>query len=324
MRLHEIKHWALQVIDRVKAGQPVEDSQIELKASWIDPLKAARRIAGHANASGGAPILWLIGVDETLGVVGVQFEEMADWYAQVEARFDGPVPRMIDVNIDDDGKTVVVLFFATEQRPFLIKHGGKVSREVPWRRGTRTNSATHNQLIRLLSPLQARPDFEILAGSLIRRHRPQERETWHLSLTLYVVSFFGQPIVIPFHYCAVEVTILHGIETLDLNTIRLAPPSGPVSGVYSSPIGVPTQNLSKTIEEGSDEVIIHGPGKLLLKATSERPLSTIPLDPEIVGDAVIQVVIRPIHAEQTILLEVTLAPTDAGKDQTNRWELTNG
>jgi hypothetical protein len=48
----EIEAWALRVIDSVKAGAPNEDSRVELKREWIEPKKAARRLAAHANAAG--------------------------------------------------------------------------------------------------------------------------------------------------------------------------------------------------------------------------------------------------------------------------------
>jgi hypothetical protein len=77
MRPHEIERWTLNVIDRVNARQPNEDQRVELKSEWIDPYKAARRIAGHANSAHGEPILWLIGVDEEDGVVGANMVDLA-------------------------------------------------------------------------------------------------------------------------------------------------------------------------------------------------------------------------------------------------------
>ena len=43
MKLHQIESWALDIVDRVQSGQPVEDSRVELKAEWIDPVKAFDR-----------------------------------------------------------------------------------------------------------------------------------------------------------------------------------------------------------------------------------------------------------------------------------------
>ena len=64
MNSTQIESWALRIIDIVKKGQPNEDFLVELKRDWIDKDKAARRIAGHANAARGENILWLIGVDD--------------------------------------------------------------------------------------------------------------------------------------------------------------------------------------------------------------------------------------------------------------------
>lgn len=64
MNSRQIESWALRVIDCVKNGQPNEDFLVELKTEWIDTKKAARIIAGHANAARGENILWLIGVNE--------------------------------------------------------------------------------------------------------------------------------------------------------------------------------------------------------------------------------------------------------------------
>lgn len=57
MRLSEIEAWALAIADRVIARQPVEDDRVELKAAFIEPDKAARRLAGHANAARGSSLL---------------------------------------------------------------------------------------------------------------------------------------------------------------------------------------------------------------------------------------------------------------------------
>ena len=69
MKALAIESWALRVLERVGNRQSVEDSKVELKAKWPDPVKAARRIAGHANAARGESILWLIGADEKQGVI---------------------------------------------------------------------------------------------------------------------------------------------------------------------------------------------------------------------------------------------------------------
>ena len=65
MSIIEIESWALRVLKDIAEKRRVEDATVELKAEWLEPVKAARRLGGHANAARGANILWLIGVDET-------------------------------------------------------------------------------------------------------------------------------------------------------------------------------------------------------------------------------------------------------------------
>jgi hypothetical protein len=165
MTTNEIEAWALRVIEGVERHQPNEDTRVELKAEWIDPEKAARRIAGHANEMRGEPILWLIGVDERRGVIGAEPNDLSTWWPQVKAKFDGPVPRPRDMVVYLKEKALVALQFETDQLPYVVKNpqGGLVQLEVPWREGTAVRSANHSDLIRLLSPLQ-RPVLKIEVG----------------------------------------------------------------------------------------------------------------------------------------------------------------
>lgn len=169
MKNSQIERWALEIIDRVEAHQPIEDSRVELKAKWPDdPAKAARRIAGHANAARGEHILWLIGVDEENGVLGVDYREMTDWFAGVSKQFDGLAPRCYDLNVPTGkGRTVVALLFETDRAPFVVVNpafgntkGEGVRFEVPWREGTQVRTATRSDLIRLFS------DTEVLQSLL--------------------------------------------------------------------------------------------------------------------------------------------------------------
>src|SRR5207249_28876 len=109
MRPAEIEAWARDVIDRVERHQPVEDVRVELKAAWPDPVKAARRLAAHANASRGANLLWLIGIDEKGGVVGVDFSELSTWRTKVNSEFDELSPDMTPLNVPVAGGTVVAV-----------------------------------------------------------------------------------------------------------------------------------------------------------------------------------------------------------------------
>lgn len=65
----QVEAWVLSIVDRVRKKQRIEDDRVELKAEWPEIAKAARRVAGHANASGGDSVLWIIGLNEERGVV---------------------------------------------------------------------------------------------------------------------------------------------------------------------------------------------------------------------------------------------------------------
>jgi hypothetical protein len=211
MKSHQIEAWTLSLVDRVKAGQPNEDSRAELKRTWPqDTNKAARRIAGHANAAHGEPILWLIGVDQLTGVQGAPYQETSEWLAKVKSEFNGLMPRMTDVNVPVDGKTVVALFFETDRVPFVVKNpahgkpdGGPVAWEVPWREGTSVRSATRDELLRLLSPLAQLPDVEILGASIRAVTERGNSIAWPLSIYLYITPMSDTPVVIPAHKCEI-------------------------------------------------------------------------------------------------------------------------
>lgn len=77
-------------MDQIRRGRVPEDARVELKAEWPgDHAKVARRTAGHTNAALGEPVLWVIGLDEGRGVVGVPAVDTAVWLAGVMAHFDG-------------------------------------------------------------------------------------------------------------------------------------------------------------------------------------------------------------------------------------------
>ena len=215
MRPHEIERWALDIIDRVRSNRPIEDFRVELKSQWPkDPRKAARRIAGHANAARGEPILWLIGVDEENGLVkGESYIEFASWYNSVKAAFDEIAPEPISFNIPVNGVTVVALFFETDRAPFVIKaaDGGAIQREVPWREATGVQSASRSQLIKMLSPRQKLPNIEVV-GSILNALPSYSHESrlflrWEICVALFITQPQEQETVILSHRssCFIEI-----------------------------------------------------------------------------------------------------------------------
>jgi hypothetical protein len=323
MRPAQIEAWAVKIIDRVREGKPIEDARVELKATWIAPEKAARRIAGHANAARGAPILWLIGLDEQYGVVGVDHGRFLSWYAQVQACFDGVAPSVVDLAIPVDGASVVVLFFNTDRVPFLVQNpvfglagGGPVQWEVPWREGTAIRSADRQALLKLLAPLQPRPVLELLRGELTAALTGSKTSgvLWRLSLDLYNLSVDEGRMVIPFHKCQGAFQIgAHG-AWVKFETLEIKPP-------YPLPKDASrvTAQSSLTIQGTSDEVFISGPGKMVLEAQTEIPML------ELSGDEVVHVSITlvVINADFPIKLSLDLMADGSlgGTDNMWRWVL---
>jgi hypothetical protein len=118
MRLSDIEAWCLSVVDRVRSHRRIEDARVEVKAEWPPAEKAARRIAGHANAARGEPIRWVVGLDEGAGTVtGAQGDDTAPWFAGVTALFDGLAPRLIDLVVPTEDGDVVALYFETDRGP---------------------------------------------------------------------------------------------------------------------------------------------------------------------------------------------------------------
>lgn len=318
MKFHEIEYWALRVIDTVKTGHRVEDSRVELKSEWPNDIdKAARRIAGHANASRGASILWLLGVDEEKGVTGVESKETSDWYSQVASRFDGLSPSLTDIHMPVDGKTVVALLFDTRRLPFVVKNpafgsekGEAVSFEVPWREGTKVRSAKRDELIRLLSPLQSLPEFEIMEANLIYREQRGNHDL-SLSTTLYSVIDGERPIVIPFYRCSASV-IAPGASEISFSSFELQPP------YYFGFGGDPARNLSKTIEKTPDEIIMYGPGKLFVRASLEQEFSEFLFN----EDLQVNISLAPVLFEHSISLAMSLSPNSTKEgDVKAAWKL---
>lgn len=210
---HELENKVLGIIDRVKAKQPTEDARVELKAEWIDAKKAARQLAGHANAARGQPILWVIGLDENKGVVGATKEELANWYPQIERECDGLAPHLaLDIVVPTDGKSVVALLFETDRAPYVVLNpdrgsgaAAKIHREVPWRSATGVRSAKRSDLIRLLSPLQKIPNIEVVDCSLyISELGPDTGGNSIPSgfeMDLYIVPKTPDLLVLPNHKC---------------------------------------------------------------------------------------------------------------------------
>jgi hypothetical protein len=263
VRTHEIESWALSVVDQVNAGQPNEDSRVELKAQWIEPNKAARRIAGHANWAHGESILWLIGVDEKKGVTGANLVDIASWYPQVESQFDGLAPDVTSVNIPVEGKTIVALLFDTDRAPFVVKVPNTHLLEVPWRGSTSIRSARRDELLRLLSPLQKQPTLEILSALLavsVETRKNAPTLLWQLAMKIYIVPRDPTLLVFPYHTSRCTVSF----------------PEEGVSFGGGEPSMDLVDNITGTLSATSSELLVEGPGMFVYRNVQNMP-SGMPL-----------------------------------------------
>ena len=280
MKPIEIESWALRILEKVEKHSPIEDSLVELKTEWIEPSKAARRIAGHANAARGESILWLIGVNEKSNIVGANHQELSNWFSAVQSHFDGITPDLQTVNVAYKGKTIAALCFDTSRAPFVVKNpafgktaGEPVEWEVPWREGTKTRSAGRNDLILLLSPLSALPKIEVLDAEM--RLIADQAPDFHFCLTIYVVPRGSMPITFPFHKCTAYFNAggnqfeASGI-VLDTPIARQKKWSAMRQMLHAHSSDRPTQRVevqtgNAPIEATADEIVIRGAGKVLIE-----------------------------------------------------------
>lgn len=317
MRPSKLEAWVLAVLDQVDQGQANEDARVELKAAWPDdPAKAARRIAGHANAARGESILWIIGVDQERGAVPAPAVDLAQWFPRVQAQFDGIAPSLTDLVVPHHAGAVVALHFDTTRAPFVVKnavHGGAVTLEVPWREGTRVRSATRADLLKLLVPKISLPRVEPVHASVkgsIERYGSGEDEVqtrWDLEFALYVEPCNEARVVFPRHRAALWFRLPDYNKRKFVRAVRILPPSVPVEERSNSIFyAKEDEHLpeSHTIRASLYEAIVEGPGQLRVVGTARTPgKQEFVMKPLTVG-----VRISPVGSEGYLELDFRLFP----------------
>lgn len=316
-----LEAWVLRVVDQVVRREHAEDSRVELKREWPKPSIAARQIAGHANASRGASILWIIGLDETTGVQGAPIEELANWYSGVKQNFDGVTPELYDLNVVSGGKTLVALLFETDRAPYVVKNaaygsqgGGSVEREVPWREGRSTFTARREHLLRLLVPAAELPDLEVLSCSISacaeQRPNAEDRERWYLRGTFYLTPR-GNDVVVPFHRARVAVAQLTESHIEPWKHFRMFPPGrfGMSGGTISSRVD------SATVTATSSEVILTGPGRVQFEAEATFPFSNIAPNVQLE----VKLALSIVGVEIPLSFSLSLAPASPEKHVRMAW-----
>ncbi len=304
MRLADIEAWALNVIERVEKGQPIEDSRVELKAGFPTDdggwRKWARRVAGHANAAHGEPVLWLVGVNEKRrSVPGAAACDAATWWPRLRRHFDGVAPRLVDLAVPHGAVTVMALWFETDRAPFVVKNpdGGAIGFEVPWRDGTTVRTARREDLVRLLVPQTRVPGVEVLQAATDPATPPGRLG---FVLTLYLTPASGDAVTLPVHRTTVDCAV--GAASFVLEEVTFDPGH------------LPAARRSPSVEVSPSEVVAVGPGRVLLRARAATARQLLP------APLTLTVKLGVAGADAAAVFEVAFEPvTVEGRATGLRW-----
>lgn len=286
MLSQHIEGRVLNLVERVLNGGRIEDSRVECKGAWPPAAKAARQIAGHANAARGEPILWIIGLDEQgQQVKSASDVELADWWAQITAAYDeritpGLTSLVVPVSAD---KSVVALYMTTDRAPYVVNRQdeqGPFEREVPWREGNRTRSAHRHELLQLLIAAVAPPDATVVKMTLrVRHHEATEGVGGHrgtperLELILWGTVFFGPPtssvVVLPTHLMTCEVDLTPKLPRPIPVAVTFVRQTVPGQSAIGRDIPVVPHPLGVDVRLG--DVYVAGPGTLNVRGTADLP-----------------------------------------------------
>jgi hypothetical protein len=256
LRRIQVEVRARQAVEAVLAGDRVEDDLVECKGDWPTE-RHVRQLAAHANAAGGEPIIWLIGVDEkTHRVIKPRDMDPADWWAVMSKRFDEVFPELLHVTVHiDEAKTVTALAFTTDQSPYVITTGsdeGRVEREVPIRVATATRSARRHDLLRMLAPVVTVPQaFPIEASLRITQFSEQETVGPMLEATVFLEHLGDGTIMLPAHQMWARV---------EFDTRSFPYDLPPIDGLISQ--RGEGQPKSFGVQQTRDGVVVSGPGSL--------------------------------------------------------------
>lgn len=238
--------------------------------------------AGHANAAGGEPILWLVGVDQvTTKLTGFPAEDTAAVWRRLLREFNGhhaPEPST-DVRVPWKNSAVLAIRFETDQPPYVVRNAasGPVDWDVPWRTLTETRSATREQLLRILVPVSRQPTVDVRPSTLFIEERDGEekRDFWQVALALYIVPPEDGRYVYPFKDFVVDVSV--GDVAISFQEhLKVTVPWEWARGGGGFTTGMPSRRpASLTMEQGPHELIVYAAGQFHVDSwayTERRPI----------------------------------------------------
>jgi hypothetical protein len=169
---------------------------------------------------------------------------------------------MTPVNVPVGNATVVALLFDTDRVPFVVKVEKTDRLEVPWRGSTSIRSARRDELLRLLSPLQRSPIFEVLSGSLsVSDPRVKDKPSldWQIVIMLYVVPSDSGRLVLPYHSCKCILSFPEHKMRFELGNVWIE--------LWG--------HKSATLFVTGAELIVEGPGMFLYRVIQSVPGSGV-------------------------------------------------
>jgi hypothetical protein len=169
MQLQRLEARVLGLVEHALDHRRIEDDRVECKAVWpTDHRKAARQIAGLANAAAGEPVLWLVGLDEDAGlIVETGAVEPSAWWGQTRKTFTEVSPEVTWLQVPIVGRGIITaLQFSTDRAPYLVTTDGRggVDREIPWRSAGSTRSAHRSEILRAVVGEAQVPQIEPILG----------------------------------------------------------------------------------------------------------------------------------------------------------------
>lgn len=271
MKTSDAERWAVEVLNGIDRGARREDDRVELKRQpKATALENARRIAGHANQVREGQILWLFGIDEdgTRHPLPSILADPNEWWPPIAACFDDVAPSPVFASVDG----LLAVGFDTERVPFVIRHSDQiVSREVPWREGTRVRSANRFDLLRLLVPVASQPQLTLLSGFLnVIRKDPTPGTNgqaspafeWNLRARLYADT--TDSFVAPDHRLGVKAQFGKDAEVLSFTA--------------STGNGADVQVGHLAVSAG-DQLMVSGPSPFMVYGRAESKIDGPPVVP---------------------------------------------